>query len=281
MPPVDEGATRSATSRSLLGEDVPQSLREAAAETLPAEVPLRGEPLRAGRVVAGRYRLVEPIGAGAHGEVWAADDLVVGEPVAIKWMAAGSGALRARIRREVTTLRILRIPGVVRLIDDGVEGGHPYLVMDRVLGAPFPGGSAGRCAWADLAAPAIALLDVLGRVHAAGIVHRDLKPDNVLVSADGRPTLLDFGISRGSDPGARLTEGGRIVGTPLYLAPEQIVDGALDGRTDLYAVGVMLYAALTGRVPHEASSVDALLRARLMDRPAPVADLASDAPPEV
>ncbi|AUX41101.1 uncharacterized protein SOCE26_025060 [Sorangium cellulosum] len=222
-----------------------------------------------GQVIARRYRLVEPLGAGAHGEVWTAEDLVLGRLVALKWLRRSAGAISARVRREVAALRMLRVPGVVQLVDEGVEGDRAFLVMERVEGTPFPGGVApdaappSRRAWADVAAPALALFEVLARVHAAGIVHRDLKPDNVLVDAEGRPTVLDFGISLWSAPGARLTEAGQVLGTPLYLAPEQLVGAAVDGRADLYAAGMMLYRALTGRVPHEADDVRALLRARL------------------
>ncbi|WP_437758324.1 protein kinase domain-containing protein [Sorangium sp. So ce1389] len=240
-----------------------------------------------GQVIARRYQLIGPLGAGSYGEVWTAQDLVLGRPVALKWMHGSAGASAARVRREIAALRMLRVPGVVQLLDEGVEGDRPFLVMERVEGTPFPGDAApdapppSRRAWADIAAPALALFEVLARVHAAGIVHRDLKPDNVLVDAEGRPTVLDFGISLWSAPGARLTQAGRVLGTPLYLAPEQLVDAPVDGRADLYAAGVMLYQALSGRVPHEAEEVRVLLRARLSWPAVPIQDVVPDIPAQL
>ncbi|WP_437970911.1 serine/threonine-protein kinase [Sorangium sp. So ce260] len=245
------------------------------------------EELQPGALIARRYRVVERLGGGAHGQVWTADDLVLRQTVALKWMSSSAGSLAARVRREVAALRMLRIPGVVRLLDEGVERGRPFLVMERVDGRPFPGNAAPgaeappRRGWAAVATPALALLEVLARVHAAGIVHRDLKPDNVLVDAAGRSTVLDFGVSLWSEPGARLTGAGQIVGTPLYLAPEQIFGTAVDSRADLYAVGVMLYEALTGRVPHETGELGALLRARLSQPVLPVHELAPEVPAPV
>ncbi|WP_433928233.1 protein kinase [Sorangium cellulosum] len=238
-------------------------------------------------MIAGRYRLVERLGAGAHGEVWAADDLVLGGQVAFKWMRRAAGHILSRIRREITTLRMLRVPGVVQLLDDGMEGGRPFLVMERVEGEPFPGsvvlrgGTRRRCSWAALADPTMALLEVLARVHAAGIVHRDLKPDNILVSPEGRPTVLDFGVSLWRDPADRLTEAGEILGTPLYLAPEQILGKTVDPRTDLYAIGVMLYDALTGQIPHDGEDLQRLLRARLLEPVIPIQELVADLPAPV
>ncbi|WP_438035771.1 protein kinase domain-containing protein [Sorangium sp. So ce204] len=240
-----------------------------------------------GQVIARRYQLTEPLGAGSFGEVWTAQDLVLGRPVALKWMHRSAGDLSSRVRREIAALRMLRVPGVVQLLDEGVEDGRPFLVMERVEGAPFPGGATpdaappSRRAWADIAAPALALFEVLARVHAAGIVHRDLKPDNVLVDAEGRPTVLDFGISLWSEPGARLTQANQVLGTPLYLAPEQIAGAAVDGRADLYAAGVMLYRALTGRVPHEVRGVKALLLARLSGPAVPIQEVAPGIPAQL
>ncbi|WP_437510365.1 protein kinase domain-containing protein [Sorangium sp. So ce1099] len=274
-------------------------------------------------VLGGRYRLRAPLGRGGHGEVWDADDLVLGERVAIKWLLR-PGPESARVRSEIATLRMLRLPGVVRLLDEGTEGGRPFFVMERVAGAPFPGPltaataptpatidlddplaastvsledaapvartrsaprvappRASRRSWAAIAEPTEALLDILARVHAAGIVHRDLKPENVLVRADGRPVVLDFGLALGHVERVGVAPGGRIVGTPAYLAPEQVRGDAVEARADLYALGVMLYEALTGALPHEASSVQTLLLLRSTQAPAPVRGRAPEVPEHV
>jgi hypothetical protein len=234
-------------------------------------------------LVARRYLLVERLGAGGHGEVWTAEDRVLGEQVAVKRMRPGGAAEPARVRREIAALRLLALPGVVRLLDEGTEDdGRPFFVMERVEGAPFPGAPrTPRWSWSALAERTVALLEVLARVHAAGVVHRDLKPGNVLVSAEGRPIVLDFGLSRGAALGGDLTVSGQIVGTPAYLAPEQMLGQAVDARTDLYAVGVMLYEALAGHRPHEADDLESLYRAHLLAEARPLAEVAPEVPRSV
>ena len=233
------------------------------------------------RTIAERYHLGELLGRGGHGEVWEAEDRLAGERVAVKLLDGELGPQAARVRREIAALRLLRLPGVVRLHDEGLEGGLAFLVMERVSGQPFPGVTAPR-PWAEIAGVTAALLETLARVHAAGVVHRDLKPANVLVSAQGQVTLLDFGISlfgsRLEDP---LEGEGEVPGTPHYLAPEQIRGDPVTPRADLYAVGVMLYAALSGRFPHAADSWMALMRAQLTQPVTPLAEAAPCVPASV
>ena len=199
------------------------------------------------RVIAGRYVLERVLGEGGQAEVWEARDELTHDRVAVKILHSSAGREYARVRREIATLRRLRVPGVVTLLDEGVDGGDVFLVMERLDGTVFPGRPQ-PLAWDELRSTALALLETLARVHAAGVIHRDLKPGNVLVSDDGRPTLLDFGVSWES-LGARLSGSGEILGTPMYLAPEQISGGVITPRTDLYALGVMLYHTLSGDTP--------------------------------
>ena len=231
-----------------------------------------------GRVVAGRYSLVRWLGAGSHAEVWEATDALTGDTVAVKLLGPATATRQARVRREVAVLRRLRLPGVVRLLDEGTDSSGEFLVMERVLGTPFPG-ALGR-AWPTLVTVTTALLETLARVHAAGVIHRDLKPANVLVDASGRPTVLDFGVSWAS-LGTDLTGAGQMLGTPAYLAPEQIVGEAVSPRTDLYSLGVMLFEALTGRLPHEGNSVPSILYARMTRRAFGLRDLAPEVPSAV
>lgn len=217
-----------------------------------------------GQVIENRYTLVRHLGSGAHGDVWVASDRILGQTVALKWFRVAHGKMQARIRREIATLRLLRSPGVVRLMDEGIVDGCPFLVMELVDGRPFPGPEHGPWSWSQIAGPTLALLETLSHVHAAGVVHRDLKPENVLVRPDGQPIMLDFSVSLLHIPGSkRLTTEGQIVGTPLYLAPEQILEKPADARSDLYAIGVMLHEALTGRVPHDALDMFTIVRTRL------------------
>ncbi|WP_437779749.1 protein kinase domain-containing protein [Sorangium sp. So ce1097] len=228
--------------------------------------------------IAGRYRLERLLGRGGNGEVWEAHDTLTDDRVAVKLLGDGLGAQAARVRREVAALRLLRLPGVVRLLDEGVDAGGAFLVMERVEGLPFPG-LAAPCSWNAMAGAAVGLLETLARMHAAGVVHRDLKPGNVLVRADGQPMLLDFGISYVDSPSdLGLTREGEMLGTMAYIAPEQLVGDPVTPRTDLYAFGVMLYEALAGRLPHEARSWTAMMRARLTGRPVPLRELAPDLP---
>jgi len=209
--------------------------------------------------------------------VWEADDLLAEVPVAVKLLDAGVEPARAR--REVAALRLLRLPGVVRILDEGIVGGVPFLVMDRIAGTPFPGG-AGTVpwSWSALEGATTLLLRTLGRIHAAGVVHRDLKPENVLVDAEGRPTVLDFGFSFRGALAGELTVEGAILGTPAYLAPEQILGGPVSAATDLYALGAMLYESLSGHCPHEAADFAELLRGRLTRPVTPLHEIAPRVP---
>jgi hypothetical protein len=237
-------------------------------------------PDEPGYVVADRYRLVAVLGSGGHGRVWEAEDLLTRARVAVKILGADLGAMGARIRREVASLRLLCLPGVVQLLDEGTEGDRAFLVMERVLGAWFPGAPT-PAPWERIAPVALGLLETLGRVHALGIVHRDLKPANILVSAEQRPTILDFGLARPESPlDQSLTDTGAILGTPRYLAPEQI-RGEATSRTDLYAVGLLLYEALSGHVPHAADDTMQLLQARFSEAAPPLAEVAPAVPPFV
>ncbi|GDX82647.1 hypothetical protein LBMAG42_44580 [Deltaproteobacteria bacterium] len=193
-----------------------------------------------------RYRMETMIGAGGGGKVWRAIDTDTNLPVAVKQIQVFSTAHRARVRREIGALRLLQIPGVVKLVDVGEVYSEPYIVMELLTGAPFPGRVEAEN-WPIIVRRALALCETLDRVHTLGVVHRDLKPGNVIVEDNGRVVLLDFGLARGEDLANTVTEDGGIVGTLRYLAPEQLRGGVPEPRTDLYSLGVMLYEALGGR----------------------------------
>lgn len=195
-------------------------------------------------LVAGRYRLLEWFGGGGEGEVWTAVDTLTSEAVAVKRVPIARPSDLPRLRREVTALRWLRLPGVVELRDEWVENDSFFLVEEWVEGQPYLGAT-GRADWDAVAPTTLALLGTLARCHEAGIVHGDLKPPNILVRPDGRPVVLDFGIAAGRALPARPAG---VSGTESYMAPEVWSGGQLDARTDLYAIGVMLYEALTDSV---------------------------------
>ena len=160
------------------------------------------------------------LGRGTSGAVHSAEDRLTGGTVALKIFDGEPGARSARVRREISSLRLLQVPGVARLLDEGVDHGRFFLVTDLVEGRPFPG--LDRTTWHGMAESTRALLETLERVHAAGIIHRDIKPANVLVGPHGRVTVLDFGSSLPPLDAARSSRDGMLVGTPRYLAPEQL-----------------------------------------------------------
>ncbi len=239
------------------------------------------EPIDAGnRILGGRYELRGELGRGAAGVVWRGEDLFAGGAVAVKSVKRSLLSSEPRLHREIAALRLLRLPGVVTLRDEVTDGDATHLVMDLVDGTEFPGDGRARD-WESIAPLIRSMLETLGRVHAAGVVHRDLKPANVLVGDDGRVTLVDFGLSYGPALGGGVTIDGAMVGTPEYLAPEQIRGRGIDGRTDLYALGVMLYEALSGDLPIHVSDFAALLRQKLSGASIPLARVAPDVPREI
>ncbi len=213
------------------------------------------------RALAGRYRLKRLIAKGGMAEVWEALDDILGRPVAVKILHPhlDDESFRERFRREAIAAARLAHPNVVATFDTGTDGGIIFIVMELVdaptlrqvlnEGGPMAAGRAvhiGR-----------QVADALQYAHKAGVVHRDVKPANILVAADGRVKVADFGIAKAMvdaepdrpHPSEALTGVGTIVGTAQYLSPEQVEGRTVDGRSDVYALGVVLYEMLCGRPP--------------------------------
>ncbi len=174
---------------------------------------------------------------------------------------------------------MLRVPGVVQLFDEGRDGDDAFLVMELIDGVAFPGRSL-PSSWSDVAPTVISLLETLALVHAHGVVHRDLKPSNVFVDANGRPTLLDFGIAL-DERDATLTGKNETLGTPAYLAPEQFAGEPVGPAADLYALGTMLYETLSGDLPFGRLPRMATMFARAFRVPPPLLEVAPDVPGHV
>ena len=200
-------------------------------------------------IIHNRYQLSHLLGKGGQGEVWAARDLELGSAVAVKRFYGEEGIRLGAFQAELGALELLKLPGVARLLGSGVDGASPFLVIRQESGVAFPG-TRGAGDWAGLVTPLTRLLAVLSSVHAAGVVHGDLKPGNVLVDGEDAVTLVDFGLAGGRAL-RRALEGGEtpIIGTQLFSAPEVLEGEAPSPRSDLFAVGVLVWTALTGRGP--------------------------------
>jgi tetratricopeptide (TPR) repeat protein len=201
-----------------------------------------------GSIFAGRYRMVERIGRGGMGEVWQAEDLVLQTPVALKLIHAADEEGRERILKEVRLSRQITHPAVCRVFDVGESDASVFYSMELVEGEDLATllKRVGRLPPEKVVDIGLRLCDGVGAAHLQGVLHRDLKPANVLIDADGLVRITDFGIA--------ITRGERrfdiVVGTPGYMAPEQLAPGhRLSERTDVYALGVMLYELLVGKLP--------------------------------
>ncbi len=216
------------------------------------------------RVLGGRYRLSRPIARGGMAEVWEAHDEVLGRRVAVKVLhphLAADEAFLARFRREAIAAARLAHPNIVATFDTGVDDGVAYIVMELVDGHTLRQELAEQGALTPVRAIHIAsqVADALDYAHSSGVIHRDVKPGNILLTEDERVKVADFGIAKAAietleDSGVSsvtgdLTQSGAIVGTAKYLSPEQVNGEPVDGRSDVYALGVLLYEMLCGRAP--------------------------------
>ena len=206
------------------------------------------------RLIAGRYRLRSLLGRGGMAEVWQGLDERLDRPVAVKVLdrrALEDPTVVARFDREARAVARLAHPNIVSVYDVGVDDDMPYLVMELVhgqsLAALIDGGP---ISIDDAVNVAVQVCDALQAAHEAGVVHRDVKPANILIAPAGTVKVCDFGIARVSQATqAGLTRSHVTVGTAEYMAPEQASGGPVDARTDLYALGCVLYAMLTGSPP--------------------------------
>ncbi|WP_344251974.1 serine/threonine-protein kinase, partial [Actinoplanes campanulatus] len=228
-------------------------------------------------LVAGRYRLLEPVGAGGMGRVWLARDEMLHREVAVKeivppdWMTgAEKDRLRSRTLREARSAARLNHPHVVRIYDVVHAEGLSWIVMEYVQSrslqqvlheeGPYEPAVAARIG--------LAVLDALAAAHRAGVLHRDVKPHNVLIGTDGRVVLTDFGLATFVDDGS-VTAPGLIVGSPQYVSPERARDGASTVESDLWSLGATLYAAVEGRSPYARETAMATLAALATEPPDP------------
>jgi hypothetical protein len=227
------------------------------------------------QVVAGRYQVLRKIGSGGMGAVYLAKQIGVGNQVALKFLPAhlsDDAQLRRRFEREAALSLEVRHPGAAQLLDSGVDSdGQLYLAFEYVEGEDLSAllDREGALSFEDATALTCKVAEVLAFAHAKGVVHRDIKPENIRVRRDLaglHVKVLDFGIARLVDEvGTKLTIDGGVAGTPRYMAPEQIAAGTIDARTDIYALGLVLFEAVTGREAFTRETTSQLMWAQLND----------------
>ena len=264
-----------------------------ATEPAPAFCPRDGSQLVDGGTdpllgsAVGHYRLASVVGKGGMGVVYKGVNPNLGSKVAIKVISDEGWRDRVAVERffaEARTVNLIRHENIVKVLDLGwLPDGRPHIVMEYVDGSAFsavlrrPGALDAR----RLIVIGLEILDALAAAHAQGIVHRDLKPHNVVLTPAGHVKLLDFGIAKLRRQGETthgLTAVGTILGTPLYMSPEQALGQSVDPRSDLYSFGIILYESLAGRVPFVAPSVFEILRQHVENRPMPLRALRPELP---
>lgn len=224
----------------------------------------------AGSVLGGRYAVRREIARGGMATVYLAEDTLLNRPVAVKVLTGDADpGSRDSFLQEARSVAKLSHPNIVEVYDAGIEGSLRYIVMQYVPGgtlrdivareAPLEPGRA--------VALTVRVADALNFGHRRGIVHCDMKPGNVLLGDHGEPKIVDFGIARTLTQSADLSE--LIVGTVGYISPEQVEGGAIDGRTDVYALGAMLYEMLTGTTPYTGDNLATVAAQRLVKPPVP------------
>ena len=242
------------------------------------ETSQRSDPLL-GAVLDGRYRVDGMIATGGMSAVYRGLDLRLDRPVALKVMDsryAGDQQFLTRFQREARAVARLKDPGLVSVYDQGLDGQHPFLVMELVEGGTLRELLRERGPMPPHAVAAV-LAPVLGGLavaHRAGLVHRDIKPENVLISDDGEVKIADFGLVRAMAE-AKITSTSVILGTAAYLSPEQVSTGDAGPRSDVYAVGVLAYELLTGNTPFNGDNALSVAYQRMdHDVPPPSAAIA-------
>ncbi len=221
----------------------------------------RTQPRRSleGTVLSGRYRLESKLGSGGMSTVYLAKDQTLERWVAVKVLhqeISDQPDQIERFRREARAVAQLSHPNVVNVIDAGEDGGYPYIVFEYVEGQTLKSRieEAGQLPLDEAVAYAIEIGRGLAAAHARMLVHRDVKPQNVLIDADGRAKVTDFGIARSLESDG-LTKTGRVLGTTDYVSPEQAMGQEVDARSDIYSLGILLFEMVTGRVPFTAETL--------------------------
>jgi serine/threonine protein kinase len=221
-----------------------------------------------------RYEVGEAIGRGAMAMVLKARERSSGEDLAVKFLCRPNADQAKRLKLEGRLLLEIRHPSVLRVFETGEMGGHPYLVMELVTGGTLRDiiTAKGKMSLAESIGMMADILTGLHACHEHGVVHRDLKPENILIDSSGRAKLADLGIAKSFGSQEEITKLGTLLGTPAYMAPEQIRGETVTVGTDIYSAGAMLYEMLAGRPPFVADALVALLAMHLNTPAPPITD---------
>src|SRR5208283_5590566 len=243
-----------------------------AAVTAPSttEAPTIGKELVPGNLLAGRYEIMERLGGGGMGTVYKAKDREVDRLVALKVIRAelaGDADILSRFKQELILARKVTHKNVIRIFDLGRAGGVRFITMEYIEGQDLRSlvkkegkPSPQRCV--EIIQQVCLALDA---AHAEKVVHRDLKPQNIMLDAQGKVYVMDFGIAR-SVGSEGLTMTGAVVGTPEYMSPEQVKGDEIDGRADIFTLGIIFYELLTGKMPFRAETVQRSMYKRTVER---------------
>jgi len=221
-------------------------------------------------IMVSHYRIIEKIGAGGMGEVYLAEDTKLKRQVALKFLPqhlVTSNDAKARFTREAQAVAKLDHPNIVTIYEVSEYQGRPFFAMQHVEGQPLRDLiKAKELSIERVVDTAIHICEGLSKAHQAGITHRDIKPSNIVIDADGRPKLLDFGLAavKGAE---QLTKTGSTLGTTGYMSPEQARGQKVDQRSDLFSLGVVIYEMVTGRRPFRGEDDAATLHAITHDKP--------------
>jgi len=224
----------------------------------------------------GRYEIIEELGRGAMGVIYKAKDPVIGRHVAIKTIRLGDftdpshvAELHSRLMREAQSAGVLSHPNIITIFDVGEEGGLAYFAMELVEGATLEHmiETEQRLDESSIVSIARQTADALGFAHQRGIVHRDIKPANIMLTQSGRVKVADFGIAKVGS--TKMTQTGMLLGSPSYMAPEHFLGQPLDGRSDIFALGILLYELITGQPPFAAENLGTLSYKIVHEDPVP------------
>jgi beta-lactam-binding protein with PASTA domain/predicted Ser/Thr protein kinase len=238
------------------------------------------------RIFGERYEVEAPLGTGGMAEVWKGHDRVLNRTVAIKTLLpqfARDASFVDRFRREAQAAARLNHPGIVSVYDSGTDGDTPYIVMQYIEGKTLADflGSGKTLPPMQAATIGQEIAEALAAAHAQGVIHRDIKPANVMITREGKVRVMDFGIARLISGPETAPQTSAVLGTASYLSPEQAQGQSVDARSDIYALGVVLYEMLTGRPPFTGESPMAIAYKQVNATPEAPSSVNPDVPPEL